>query len=404
MRREPVTAPTGIARLLERFLRIEAASGIVLLIATALALLWANSPWASSYEHLWHATIFGVADNSRGTLHFFVNDGLMTIFFLVVGLEIRRELHDGALSSVRLAALPLAAATGGIVAPAIIYVLLNGDPSVRQGWAIPTATDIAFAVGVLALLGRRVDPALRVLLLAIAIADDVAAILVIAFFYADGVAPAGLGIAAAGIAGVVALQKLRSERMLPFIVLGCVVWLGLLEAGLHPVLAGVIMGLLTPPRSRTRAAFDGAAQVSDSPAARLEHALHPWVAYGVMPLFALANAGVGIGGLDFSSTASVGIAAGVVLGLVVGKPLGIVGVCALCVRMRWCALPPGVTWKGVTVVGCLGGIGFTMSIFIAALAFADADLLAVAKFAVLLASAAAAAIGLIAGRWLLPPR
>jgi Na+:H+ antiporter, NhaA family len=401
MDRKPVTAPARLALLLERFLRIEAASGIVLLGATALALLSANSPWSASYEHLWHGAMFAFADGAHATLHFLVNDGLMTIFFLVVGLEIRREIHDGALSTLRLAALPIAAATGGIVAPAVIYALLNTEPSVSAGWAIPTATDIAFAVGVLALLGKRVDPALRVLLLAIAIADDIAAILVIAFVYAQGVAPAGLGIAAAGVAGVLALKKLRIDRTLPYLALGGVVWLGLLEAGLHPVLAGVILGLLMPVQSPT-ARQDDPEGAPESPAARLEHALHPWVAYGVMPLFALANAGVVIGGLDFASASSVTLGAGVLLGLVVGKPVGIVGATALCVRMRWCELPPGVTWSGVAVVGCLGGIGFTMSIFIAALAFADAQLLAVAKFAVLVASALAASLGLLAGRWLLP--
>ena len=253
----------------------------------------------------------------------------------------------------------------------------------------------------LALLGKRVHPALRVLLLAIAIADDIAAILVIAFVYAQGVAAAGLGIAAAGVAGVLALTKLRTERPLPYLALGAVVWLGLLEAGLHPVLAGVILGLLVPVRPAT-ARHDDPAGAGASPAARLEHSLHPWVAYGVMPLFALANAGVVIAGLELASASSITLGAGVLLGLVVGKPLGIVGATALCVRMRWCELPPGVTWSGVAVVGCLGGIGFTMSIFIAALALADAQLLAVAKFAVLVASALAAALGLLAGRWLLP--
>jgi Na+:H+ antiporter, NhaA family len=401
MDRNPVSAPARIALLLERFLSIEAASGILLLGATAVALLWANSPWSASYEYLWHGAALPFADGAHATLHFLVNDGLMTIFFLVVGLEIRREIHDGALSTLRLAALPIAAATGGIVAPAVIYALLNGEESVRQGWAIPTATDIAFAVGVLALLGKRVDPALRVLLLALAIADDIAAILVIAFVYAQGVAPAGLGVAGAGVAGVLALRKLRIERTLPYLALGAVVWLGLLKAGLHPVLAGVILGLLTPVQSAA-SRQDDPERAAASPAARLEHGLHPWVAYGVMPLFALANAGVVIGGLDFTTASSVTLGAGVLLGLIVGKPLGIVGATALCVAMRWCELPPGVNWRGVAVVGCLGGIGFTMSIFIAGLAFADPQLLAVAKFAVLLASALAAALGLLVGRWLLP--
>jgi NhaA family Na+:H+ antiporter len=400
MDRRPATAPSRITQFLERFITIEAASGIVLLAATAIALLWANSPWSASYEILWHAAIFGAADDPHATLHFLVNDGLMTIFFLVVGLEIRREIHDGALSTPRLAVLPIAMAIGGIVAPAIIYLLLNTDPAVRHGWAIPTPTDIAFAVGVLALLGKRVDPALRVLLLALAIADDVAAILVIALVYAQSIAPAGLALAAAGTAAMLALKRLGIARTMPYLALGALVWIGLLAAGLHPVLAGVILGLLTPVKSATPP-HDDRERNTDSPAARLERALHPWVAYAVMPLFALANAGVGIGALDFASPASISVSAGVVLGLVIGKPLGIVGVSALCVRLRWCDLPRGVTWRGVAVVGCLAGIGFTLSIFIAALAFADAQLLATAKFAVLVASAVAAALGLLAGRWLL---
>jgi len=385
--------PTRAALLLERFLRMEAASGIVLLIATALALLAANSPWSGSYEHLWHASL-GATDI---TLHFVVNEGLMTLFFLVVGFEIRREIYDGGLATLRLAGLPIAAATGGMIVPAVVYLLLNADPSVRQGWAVPTATDIAFALGVLALLGSRVDPALRALLLALAIADDVASILVIAFAYAHGVAPAGLGLAVAGVAGVVALNKLRVERMAPYAALGVVVWLGIFAAGLPPVLAGVIVGLLVPVAAAPAAAVDGDLP-RDSLATRLEHALHPWVAYGVVPLFALANAGVNMSGIDFANGASLTVGAGIVAGLVIGKPLGIVGASALCVRMGWCVLPRGVTWRGVAVVGCLGGIGFTMSIFIAALAFADAKLLAAAKFAVLLASALAATLGLLAAR------
>lgn len=388
------------AQLLERFFLVEAASGIVLLIAAALALVWANSPWAGSYVQVWDAPLFGLTD-AHATPNFIVNYGLMTIFFLVVGIEIRREIHDGALSSLRLATLPLVAATGGVAVPAIIYALLNAEPTVRQGWAIPTATDIAFAVGVLALLGKRIDPALRVLLLAIAIADDIAAILVIAIFYAHGIAPAGLGLAALGVAGLVVLMKLGVERALAYLLLGSIVWVGLFEAGLHPVLAGVILGLLMPVRSAGAAARAAGREERDSLAARIEHALHPWVAYGAMPLFALANAGVNVRGLDFASAESVSVAAGVVLGLVVGKPLGILGVTALCVRMRWCALPTAVTWRGVAVVACLAGIGFTVSIFIAALAFGDPALLAAAKFAVLLASALAATLGLLAGRWLL---
>jgi Na+:H+ antiporter, NhaA family len=366
----------GVARALkplEAFFRVESSSGIVLLGATLCALVWANSPWRASYEFLWHAE----------PSHLLISDGLMTVFFLVVGLEIRREIHEGALSTLQTAGLPLIAALGGIVVPAAIYVALNTDLETRQGWAIPMATDIAFAVGALALLGKRVPPALRALLLALAIADDVAAIVVIAFFYSDGsVDWLGLVIATVGLACLAVLRRLGAHRALAFLAAGAVLWIGLFVAGLHPVLAGVITGLLMPPAS----------------ANALEERLHPWVAYGVMPLFALANAGITFAGLEVQSELSALLIAGVVLGLLIGKPVGIVSATALAVKIGWCRLPPGVTWGGIALIGCLGGIGFTMSIFIATLAFADAALLAAAKFAVLAASVLAGATALVVGR------
>jgi NhaA family Na+:H+ antiporter len=258
---------------------------------------------------------------------------------------------------------------------------------------VPTATDIAFAVGVLALLGKRVDPALRALLLALAIADDVAAIVIIAFVFAGGVSLSGLAIAAVGIAGVLLLRGLGVRFEIVYALPGAVLWFGLLDAGLHPVLAGVALGLLTPmapPRAG-----------EPPPAVRLERLLHPWIAYGVMPLFALANAGVRLDGLDLAAPTSAMLVSGIALGLVVGKPLGIVASAALAVRLGWCALPPGVRMSGVFVIGCLGGIGFTMAIFIATLAFPSPAALAAAKFAVLVGSAAAAAIGLLVGARLL---
>ena len=328
---------------LEAFLRVEAASGIALLAATVVALLWANSPWATSYAAVWHAR----------TMHFAINDVLMTAFFFVVGLEIRREIREGALATVRTAALPIVAAVGGVVVPAAIYLAFNWAENVRAGWAIPTATDIAFAVGVLALIGRRANPALRAVLLALAIADDVAAILIIAFFYAGGIALNGAAIAALALAGLVALRLRQSQGAVAYFVFGAVLWIGFLGAGLHPVLAGVIVGVLMP----------------DAAAARLETTLHPWVAYGVMPLFALANAGVSFAGLDLDNDVSLILAGGIALALFVGKPIGIVAAVALAVRARWCELPPGITWRGIVLVGFLVRFGFSMSIFFATLGF-----------------------------------
>lgn len=366
---------TGVARVLkplEAFLRIEASSGLVLLAATLGALLWANSPWAESYQAFWHAELS----------HLVVNDGLMTLFFLVVGLEIRREIHDGALSTLRTAALPLFAALGGVIVPAVLFLLLNAPFETRTGWAIPTATDIAFAVGALALLGKRVSPAVRALLLALAIADDVAAVLVIAFFYVDGVDPWGFALAAVGMATLLVLRRRAMRRTIAYLAAGAVLWAGLLVAGLHPVLAGVMTGLVMP----------------SAPANALEKFLHPWVAYGVMPLFAMANAGITFAGLEVSSAMSASLVAGIVVGLVVGKPIGIVGATAFAVKAGWCRLPPGVTWRDIVLMGCLGGIGFTMSIFIATLAFRDPALLSAAKVAVMAASALAGMAALVLSR------
>jgi NhaA family Na+:H+ antiporter len=380
---------------LEAFLSTETAGGVVLFAATVLALAWENSPWGALYEHLWEIQLvhIGVLVDIDVTVHFFVNEMLMTLFFFIVGLEIRREAHDGALASVKLAALPVAAAVGGVAAPALIYLAIGGDTAHAGGWAVPTATDIAFAVGVLALLGKRVPTALRALLLALAIADDVAAIVIIAIVFAGGVSLTGLAIAAAGIALVLALRKLGVGAEIVYAVPGVLLWIGLLDAGIHPVLAGVILGLLTPMTSRRAG--------EPPPAVRIERLLHPWIAYFVMPLFAFANAGIRIGGIDLGDPALRTLVSAVSVALVVGKPLGIAATAWLAVRLGWCALPRGVGWGGVLVIGCLGGIGFTMAIFIATLAFPHAGALAAAKLAVLVGSAAAAVLGLLLGARLL---
>ena len=390
-----------------RFVSVEAGSGIVLLVAAALAFAWANSPWSEAYAALWHFDLLPVLARylPEHDLHFAVNDGLMTVFFLLVGLEIRREIHDGSLSDPRVATLPVIAALGGVLAPALIYLAINTDPATRHGWGIPTATDIAFAVGVLSLLGRAVPPALRMLLLTLAIIDDIVAILVIAFFYSGGIAWGGLLTVAEGVVLVLLMQWAGIGRALFYVLPGGVVWYGLLRAGVHPTLAGVLLGLLTPATARFGRKRQREARPRDeiAPVTRVEARLHPYVAFGIMPLFALANAGVSLAGLDLSSGSALAVASGIVLGLVVGKPLGVLGATYLAVRARLCAIPSGLTSPHLLLLGLLAGIGFTMAIFIANLAFADARLLAVAKFAILIASVLAAALGFAFGSLLPKP-
>ncbi|BBH45669.1 Na+/H+ antiporter NhaA [Pseudomonas sp. KU43P] len=419
---------------LERFLHIEAVSGIVLLIAAVAALIWANSPAAASYDALWHAPVtFGVGSLVFSqSLHFWVNDGLMTIFFLVVGMEIRREIHEGALSSLRQATLPMAAAVGGVAVPALIYLAFSHAPAEQQGWAVPTATDIAFAVGVLALLGKSIPSNVRVFLLALAIIDDIIAVLIIAFFYTGGLDYSGFAVAAVGLLLVVGLQKIGVGSAYAYVVPGAIVWLGVLMTGAHPTLAGVILGLMTPVRSmplgqrpveaisrvtdellgRAKAPESDSSSLSSPlkqlrlaqrelvpPVTRVQTSLHPWVAYGIMPVFALANAGVGLSGVDLSASGPYWVMVAVAVALVAGKPLGIVLVSWLMVRLGWCSLPAGVTWRSITLIGLLAGIGFTMSIFIANLAFADPGALGAAKLGVLSGSVIAAVLGLAWGTW-----
>jgi NhaA family Na+:H+ antiporter len=280
-------------------------------------------------------------------------------------------------------------------------VLLNADPVARRGWAIPTATDIAFAVGILSLVGKGVPSALRMLLLTLAIIDDIAAILVIAFFYSSGIAYAGLGLVALGVVLVLLMQWLGIRWPLAYLIPGALMWYGMLSAGMHPTLAGVLLGLLTPATANygRHKCIDPTAP---APVEVVEAALHPWVAFGIMPIFALANAGVSLSGLNLSAGQPLTVAAGIVAGLVLGKPIGIMLAALAAVRLRICTLPEEVAWRHVLLLGLLAGIGFTMSIFISNLAFTDPVLLSAAKFAVLIASGAAAVLGLLLGR--LQPR
>lgn len=375
------TGTSGVARLLHN----EAAGGVLLLLMAAAALIWANSPLAASYDQLWHVLL------ASRSLHFWINDGLMTVFFLVVGMEIRREIHDGALSTLPLASLPLAAAAGGVALPALLFLIINPAAPFNHGWAVPTATDIAFALGVLALLGRSIPANVRILLLALAIIDDIAAVLIIALFYTGGFDVSGLLIGIVGALMVLALQGMGVATAWAYVLPGAVLWYGFLQTGVHPALAGVVLGMMTPVRLMRGQRVDA------TPASlHVQTALHPWVTFGVMPLFALANAGVSLGGAPTGAGVNA-VLLGTTLGLFLGKPLGIFFVSWLVVRLGWCRLPPGVSWTRVLLIGLLGGIGFTMSIFIANLAFADETRLAAAKTGVLLGSALAGVAGLLFG-------
>lgn len=430
-------AARALVRPLESFMKVQASSGILLLVMAVIAMAWANSPWQESYHHLWHTPVtLGIGDFVfKESLHFWINDGLMVIFFFVVGLEIRREMHHGELSELKRAALPVAAAVGGMIVPAAIYLALNPGGETHHGWGVPMATDIAFAVGILALLGPRVPAALRVLLLALAIIDDIGAILVIALFYSSGVKLAGLALAALGFALVILLQRIGVRQPLLYVPPGAVLWAGMLNAGVHPTIAGVILGLLTPAQSwfgqrgflaeaklalrdfiershREKAdshdlieplnRIGTAQREAIPPVVRLESMLNPWVAFVIMPLFALSNAGVTIRLDALDSPGALTVALGVGVGLALGKPIGIVGVSALAAKLNLCTLPRGVDLRGLLVVGTVGGIGFTMALFIAQLAFTDPTLLGIAKVAVLIGSFIAGILGIVLGLVLLP--
>lgn len=423
---------------IERFLHLEAAGGVVLIIASATALIWANSPWADSYFHLWHTKVaLHIGDKAiEHSLHFWINDLLMALFFLVAGIEIKREMVQGALSDLRRAALPVAAALGGMFVPAAIYSVLNLGGPAQSGWAVPMATDIAFAVGVVILLGNRVPAALRVLLLAVAIVDDLGAIVVITCFYSSGMDPHGLIVVGVGFAVLFLMRKLGTRPGLIFLFPLLILWVGLHEAGIHPTVAGVIVGLTVPVKpwfgrrrfaelaSKSMDEFYRISKKPDvddhelvrplntlvtagreavSPALRSQMELHPWVSFLIMPLFALANAGVPLGGLDFGGQDVGWAMAGVIVGLAVGKPLGVMLFSWICVKLRWCVLPPGVTWRGMAVLGLAAGIGFTMAIFIGELAFKeDRAMLSIIKLAVLVATACASVGALLLGVLLLP--
>lgn len=389
----PTRAPKRPLGALQDFLHDEAAGGIVLVAGAVLAVVWANSPVSDSYFDFWgqYLTIGWGPTAITEDLQHWVNDGLMVLFFFVVGLEIKRELAIGELRDARAAALPAAAALGGVVVPALIFVALTSGEA-RAGWGIPMATDIAFAVGVLALLGDRIPAGAKLLLLSVAIVDDIIAITVIALFYAESVSMSWLAGAVVGLAVVVVMRRLGVNVIWPYALVGVVVWVATLESGVHATIAGVALGLLTPARDV------GGRNVL----ATLEHRLHPWSAFVVVPLFALANAGVNFGGGLLGEAASTALPWAIALGLVFGKIVGIGAAVWLAVRTGLGRLPQGVGALHVVGVAAVAGIGFTVSLFIADLAYKDPTLTETAKVGIfagsLLAGVIGAALMIVAGR------
>ena len=409
--RSPFTGPDELAERMARpfqsFFQREASSGLVLIAATAVALVWANSPLAHTYRAFWHAPMtfaIGPAAITKELAHW-VDEGLMALFFFTVGLEVKRELLVGELASAKRALLPVSAAIGGMAVPALLYYALNTSGEGAMGWGIPMATDIAFALGAVALLGPRIPRSIRVFLSAFAIADDIGAVFVIAVFYQHGLDVAYLLPCALAVTGLLACNVSGVRRTLPYALIGIALWLGFIGLGVHATVAGIVVAMFIPSRGkystdrflteaytvleRFQCAKDGcghdilmnpehqdavvalelACHNVETPLQRLEHALHPWVAFAVMPLFALANAGITFEGMDIAGAVSHPVTMGIVLGLVVGKPVGIVLMSALAVRARLATLPDGVTWMHIFGVGILGGIGFTMSLFVAGLSF-----------------------------------
>ena len=465
--------PRLIVRPVRDFLDTEVAGGLVLLAAALIALVWANSPFGDVYESFWDTELaVRVGEWSLvESLREWVNDGLMALFFFVVGLEIKRELVKGELSDPKAASLPVIAALGGMVVPALLYLVLTPGGEAGHGWGIPMATDIAFALGVLALFGRRIPSSLRVFLLSLAIVDDIGAILVIALVYTPQIEVAALAVAMAGLAIVASMRVLRVWWTPAYALIGAGVWLATLQSGVHATIAGVVLGLMTPVRALDpnasrdlllRAGRDDRdpiddseddralvgnssekgrdpandneddrgpvgdtggdldpgeeeedrqlsphearrartrAQASVSVAERIAHDLHPWTSYLVIPLFALANAGVELSGEALEAALASPVTVGVVLGLVAGKLIGVTGFAWAAERLGWATLPPGVGWFNVMGVAAIAGIGFTVSIFVSGLAFTDDSLVDDAKVGILVGSLVAAGLGALLILW-----
>ena len=424
----PPPAASLLLRPFQTFFKLEAAGGILLLVCAAAALILANSPPAETYFGLWQ-TLVTVGAGSfviAKPLLLWINDGLMAIFFFVIGLEIKREVLVGELSSPKKAALPLAAALGGMVVPALIYLAFNAGTDTALGWGIPMATDIAFALGVLALLGTRAPLALKIFLTALAIVDDLGAVLVIAFFYTAELSWISLALGGVFLLALIVANRAGVRRTWIYVVLGLALWVAFLKSGVHATIAGVLLAMTIPARRRIDAdafllrglklldtfasgvkpgeveptadqrdavhSLEVACEAVETPLARMEHALHPWVAFAIMPIFAFANAGVALGG-DVGAALGASVSLGVILGLFFGKQIGVTAFSWLAVRLGWAVLPEGVGWRQVYGVSLLTGIGFTMSLFIANLAFDDPAVLDQAKIGIFAASLLSGVLG-----------
>ena len=371
-----------------RFFANEATPGLLLMLAAAMALVANNTlfaPYYSAFLSVPIAVQVGALEIAKPLL-LWVNDGLMAVFFFVVGLEIKREIVEGRLSSLDRAALPLIAALGGIAIPAMVFVGINLDsPMTMNGWAIPAATDIAFALGILALLGKGVPVSLKVFLLAVAIIDDLAAIVIIAAFYTEGVSLSALAIGGIGLAALMGLNRMGVLRLAPYILIGIVMWVAVLKSGVHATLAGVLIALTVPLK---------APEGMSSPLKQAEHGLHPWVAFMVLPVFAFVNAGVSLEGISFAALLAP-LPLGIAAGLFVGKQIGVFVFSWVAVKTGLCRLPEGANWLQIYGIACLTGVGFTMSLFIGTLAFDQAQQLNEVRLGVLLGSTISAIAGVI---------
>ena len=372
---------------LRAFIASESAGGIVLIIAAAIALVIANSAFLSGYQSLLDTpVVFSAGDlvSIDKPLLLWINDGLMALFFFLIGLEVKREIVTGQLRSWKQASLPVYAALGGMIVPALVFVAINsGSPENVRGWAIPAATDIAFALGLLALLGKRVPVALKALLLAIAIIDDIGAIAIIALFYTENMNLAALGLALVPAAGMLLLNRAGVARTIPYFLLGAFLWVCVLKSGVHATLAGVITAMFVPIETG-----------KERPLERLEHALHPWVAFLILPIFAFANAGVSFAGAGLDALLAP-LSLGIAAGLVVGKQVGVFGACWLAAKTGLATIPREVSWRHIYGLACLAGIGFTMSLFIGGLAFIDPAQIDAVKMGVLSGSLISAVIGMV---------
>lgn len=368
---------------------MESAGGILLVIAAAIAMFIANSSMGEGYQAILHTYVFGMS------ISHWINDGLMAVFFLLIGLEVKRELLEGALKSRETAVFPAIAAVGGMLAPALIYVMFNfNDPAAIQGWAIPAATDIAFALGIMALLGKRVPVSLKVFLLALAIIDDLGVVVIIALFYSSDLSTIALTVGFIMTGVLFMLNAKHVTKLSVYLIAGLILWIAVLKSGVHATLAGVVIGFAIPLKGN---------KGEHSPLKHLEHALHPYVAFGILPLFAFANAGISLQGVSIDGLTSM-LPLGVALGLFLGKPLGIFSFSWAAVKLGVAQLPEGINFKHIFAVSVLCGIGFTMSIFISSLAFGQANAAydTYARLGILMGSTTAALLGYALLRLSLP--